>query len=303
MKNHEHWPFLHSFVKVAEAGSFTLAAERLEISKSHLSKQISQLEQNLGTQLLVRTTRKMKLTDEGEQLYLKCTRLFGELEEAVQSAANPDSQLAGHLRVVCPDIIGEQYVARAATEISKLYPQLQVDVQVTMRTIDLIAEGYDIVVRFGDLDDSSLRARQVFALPHVVCASPAYFSEHGVPDSIDQLEAHNCLKSAFEPCVPWHFAVDGKQIEFLPKGSWTSNSGPALVNAALQGVGICRLPEIYLRTHINAGTLVPVLEEFRSNPLPVWMVYPNSRYTPAKVRMFIDYFSDNIERLIRVCPV
>jgi len=303
MKNHGHWLNLHSFVKVVEAGSFTRAAERLEVSKSHLSKRVSQLEQQLGTQLLVRTTRQMKPTDQGQQLYLTCAHLFSELDSAMQSAASPDLNLAGHLRVVCADIIGEQYVVRAATEVSKLYPQLEVDVQVTMRDVDLIAEGYDIAVRFGDLNDSSLRARQVFALPHVVCAAPAYFLDHGTPNTVDQLAAHNCLKGAFEPCVVWHFKVQGKPIHFLPQGSWTSNSGPALVNAAVQGVGICRLPEIYVQTHINAGRLVPILEEFRSEPLPVWMVYPNARYTPAKVRMFIDYFSNNIQRLIQACPI
>lgn len=300
MKEHGHWLLVQSFVKVIDAGSFTLAAERLEISKSHLSKRISQLEQQLGTQLLVRTTRSLRPTDAGQTLYLKCAGLFSELEEAVLSVTSSDLNFNGLLRVVCADIVGELYVARAATEVSRLYPKLQVEVEVTPRTVDLVAEEYDIAVRFGELDDSSLRARQVYALPHVVCASPAYFTQHGIPETIEQLDAHNCLRAAFEPCVLWCFTVGGKQVALLPKGSWMSNSGSALMNAALDGVGICRLPEIYLRPHIKAGRLVPVLEEFRSDPLPVWMVYPNARYTPAKVRMFIDYFRDNIERLILI---
>lgn len=298
MKEHGHWLLVQSFVKVIDAGSFTLAAERLEISRSHLSKRISQLEQQLGTQLLVRSTRSLRPTDAGQTLYIRCAGLFFELEEAVQSVTSPGLSFTGVLRVVCPDIVGELYVARAATEVSRLYPKLQVEVEVTARTVDLVAEKYDIAVRFGDLGDSSLRARQVYALPHVVCASPTYFAQHGIPETIEQLDEHNCLKAAFEPCVSWHFTVGGKQVQLLPQGSWMSNSGSALMNAALDGVGICRLPEIYLRPHIKTGRLVPVLEEFRSDPLPVWMVYPNSRYTPAKVRMFIDYFRDNIERLI-----
>lgn len=303
MKDHGHWQLVHSFINVVDAGSFTLAAERLEISRSHLSKRITLLEQKLGKPLLVRTTRQMRTTDEGKLLYLKCARLFSELEEAVQCVSSTDFNYTGVLRVVCPDIVGELYVARAATEVGRLYPGLQVEVEVTARTVDLVAEGFDIAVRFGELHDSSLRARQVYALPHVVCASPAYFAQHGVPQTIKQLEAHNCLRAAFEPCVSWCFTVGGKQVEITPKGSWMSNSGSALMNAALDGVGICRLPEVYLRTHIQVGRLVPVLEEFRSDPLPVWMVYPGSRYTPAKVRMFIDYFRDNIERLIQTCRI
>jgi len=303
MKNQGQWLYLHSFIQVVEAGSFTLAADRLETSKSLLSKRVSQLEQKLGTQLLVRTTRHMRLTEEGQALYDKCTRLFNELDEAVRSAASPEASFTGHLRVVCPDIVGDLYVAIAATEVSKLYPKLQVDVQVTMRDVDLVAEECDIAVRFGDLDDSSLKARKVFELPHVVCASPLYFAKRGYPTAIGQLKEHNCLRAAFDPCASWRFKVDGQCQEIQPVGSWMSNSGPALVNAALEGVGMCRLPEIYVRSHLKAGRLVAVLEEFRSDPLPVWMVYSGSRYTPAKVRMFIDYFRDNIKRLTDTYPV
>lgn len=290
---------MESFVQVVGAGSFSAAADRLNVSRSLLSKKVSQLEQHLGTQLLVRTTRRINPTDAGQALFQKCERLFSDLEEARQAVLSLDVKPTGHLRVVCTDVLGERYVARAAAEICAAHPQLKVDVHVTMRTVDLVAEGYDLAIRYGVLNDSSLKARRVFQLPHVVCASPRYLAQHGWPRAIEDLRKHNCLVATFDPCAKWHFNVDGKDISVDLQGNWRSNSGSALMTAAVEGVGICRLPELYVRDYIATGQLVPILEGFRSDALPVWMVYPNARYTPAKVRLFIDYFCENIERLSR----
>jgi DNA-binding transcriptional LysR family regulator len=288
---------MESFVHVVGAGSFSAAAARLNVSKSLLSKKVTELEKQLGTQLLVRTTRRLNPTDAGQALYQKCERLFSDLEEVQQSVSNLHVVPRGHLRVVCTDILGEQYIARAAAEICSAHPQLRVDVHVTMRTVDLVAEGYDLAVRYGTLIDSSLRARKVYALPHVVCASPAYLRKRGVPHSVEELKSHNCIVATFEPCATWHFEVDGRDTAIDLQGNWRSNSGAALVTAAVEGVGICRLPELYVREHLRSGRLVPLLQEFRSEPLPVWMVYPNARYTPAKVKLFIEYFAQHVGRL------
>jgi len=291
---------MESFVQVVDAGSFSAAAGRMNVSKSLLSKKVSQLERHLGTQLLVRTTRKLNPTDAGQALFQKCERLFNDLEEAEQALLSLDVKPRGHLRVVCTDVLGEQYVAKAAAEICSMYSQLKVDVHVTMREVDLVAEGYDLAIRYGDLSNSSLKARKVYELPHVVCASPKYFAEYGKPRTIDDLRQHNCIIATFDPCATWRFKVNGREVPIDLKGNWRSNSGSALITAAVEGIGICRLPELYLRDFLRNGKLVPILEEFRSDPLPVWMVYPNARYVPAKVRLFIDYFCDNIERLSRL---
>ena len=303
MRTTGRWDLMESFVHVVTAGSFSAAADRMNVSKSLLSKKVSQLERHLGTQLLVRTTRRLHPTDAGQTLYHKCERLFSDLEEAEQSVLSLDVMPRGHLRVVCTDILGEQYVARAAAEICGAHSQLKVDVHVTMRIVDLVAEGYDLAIRYGELTDSSLKARKVYELPHVVCASPGYLARHGTPRTIDELRKHNCLVATFEPCATWHFKIDGRDVAIDLQGNWRSNSGSALVTAAVEGVGICRLPELYVREHLRNGALVEILKDFRSDPLPVWMVYPNSRYTPAKVRIFIDYFCENIGRLTRVQPL
>lgn len=294
------WELMESFVQVVDAGSFSAAAERLHVSKSLLSKNVSRLERHLGTQLLVRTTRRLNPTDAGAALYQKCERLFSDLEEAEQSVLSLDVMPRGHLRVVCTDVLGEQYIAKAAAELCALHSQLKVDVHVTMRVVDLVAEGYDLAIRYGTLNDSSLKARKVYELPHVVCGSPAYFAKFGVPNTIEELRRHNCLVATFDPCATWHFKVDGKDVPVDLQGNWRSNSGSALITAAVEGVGICRLPELYVRDYLKRKLLVPILEDMRSAPLPVWMVYPNARYVPAKVRLFIDYFCDNIDRLSKL---
>lgn len=296
------WDLLQAFVNVVEAGSFAKAAQKLDVSRSLLSKKITQLERQLSTQLLVRTTRRLSTTDAGQSLFQKCERLFGDLKEAEESVQNLEVVPRGHLRVVCTDVLGEQYIARAAAEICALHPQLKVDVHVTMRKVDLIAEGYDLAIRYGGQDDSSLRARKVYELPHVVCASPAYFGKWGTPHSIEDLRRHNCLVATFDPCSTWNFRIDGRNVQVDLEGNWRSNNGSALITAALEGVGICRLPVLYVRDHLASGRLVPVLEDYRSDPLPVWMVYPNARYVPAKVRLFIDHFCDNMQRWSQLTP-
>ncbi len=296
------WDLMQSFVQVVDAGSFSAAAERMHVSKSLLSKNVSRLERHLGTQLLVRTTRRLNPTDAGAALFQKCERLFNDLEEAEQSVLSLDVAPRGHLRVVCTDVLGEQYIARAAAEMCALHPQLKVDVHVTMRVVDLVSEGYDLAIRYGELNDSSLKARKVYELPHIACASPHYLAKHGTPRTVDDLKDHNCIVATFDPCATWHFKVDGRDIPVNLQGNWRSNSGSALITAAVEGVGICRLPVLYVRDYLRSGQLVPILEDFRSDPLPVWMVYPNARYVPAKVRLFIDYFCDNIERLSQLGP-
>src|SRR5262249_38977206 len=146
-----------------------------------------------------------------------------------------------------------------------------------------IAEAYDLAIRYGDLVDSSLKARKVYDLRHVVCASPSYFAKNGTPQAIDDLRAHNCIVATFDPCATCHFKVDGRELAIDLQRNVRSNSGSGLVTAAVAGVGICRLPVLCVRDFLRSGQLVPTFESYRSDPLPVWMVYPNARYVPAKV--------------------
>lgn len=288
------WDLLHTFVYVVDSGSFSVAAKRLDVSKSLVSRKIARLEQHLGTQLLFRTTRRINPTDAGHDLFTKCVRLFNSLEEAEQSVLDVEDLPRGHLRIVCTDVLGERYVSLATARFSKLYPNLKIDVHVTSRLVDLVAEGYDIAVRYGRLTDSSLKARKVFNLPHVVCASPQYFEEHGAPDEIEDLQQHNCLVATFDPCATWRFRVGKKNIDIDLEGNWRSNNASALIEAAVAGLGICRLPELYVRDYLDSGRLVSIFDKYQHDGFPVWLVYPNTRYVSAKVRLFIDYVCENI---------
>ncbi len=300
MSTVKRWDLLETFVYVVDSGSFSAAAERLKVSKSLVSRKISQLEKHLGTQLLFRTTRKINPTDAGYTLFLKCERLFSNLEEAEQAVLNLEDVPRGHLRIVCTDILGEKYISLAAAKFSSLHPQLKVDVHITSRLVDLVAEGYDMAVRYGKLNDSSLKARKVMELPHVVCASPDYFKEHGKPEKIEDLLQHNCLVATFDPCTTWHFKIGKQTVDVDLQGSWRSNNASALITASKQGLGICRLPELYLRDYLKSGELISIFEEYRYDYFPVWLVYPNTRYVSAKVRMFIDFFTDNIIELSEI---
>lgn len=290
-----HWEALETFVHTVECNSLTLAAERLGVSRSLVSRHIAQLEAHLGTQLLFRTTRRIRPTDAGSMLFQKCERLFTELYEAEQAVMNRRTEPKGLLRIVCTDILGEQYVARAAAQFCIQFPQVQADVHITMRDVDLVAEGYDLAVRYGQLEESTYRARKVTELQHVVCAAPAYLERCGTPERPEDLVRHNCLVATFAPCSFWHFVEDGRDIPLRLCGNWRSNNGSSLITGALHGLGICWLPELYVRDSLLSGALVPLLESFQAEPMPVWLIYPDTRHVPAKARLFIDHFVEFAE--------
>ena len=291
------WDLMEAFVRVLHAGSFSAAAAQMDVSKSLLSKKVSKLERNLGTQLLVRTTRRLHPTDAGQAFFQQCERLLDEYDRAEQSMLNLDVVPRGHLRVACTDILGERYVSTLAAEFASLHAQLRIDVHVTSRQVDIVSEGYDLAIRYGELSDSSLKARKVYELPHIVCASPKYLAKHGKPSAIEHLKEHNCLVATFDPCATWRFRKGQQTVAVELQGSWRSNNASALIAAALEGVGICRLPELYVRSFLRNKQLVPILEKYRSAPLAVWMLYPNTRIVPYRARAFIDYFCDRMPKL------
>ena len=288
------WELLQIFVSVVDCGSFSAAAKRLDVSKSLVNKRISQLERRPGTQVLFRTTRQLSPTDAGETLFRKCDRLFSSLEEAEQSVLNLEDVPRGPARGLHRHPRRTLHVADGGP-LQRPAPPTQ-----NRRARHLPAgrpgrEGYDLAVRYGKLTDSSLKARKVFELPHVVSASPAYFEAHGKPGTPDELRDHSCLVANFEPCATWRFRIGGHNVDIDLEGNWRSNNASALITACVQGLGISRLPELYVREYLRRGELVSILNAYQSDPLPVWLVYPNTRFVSTKVRMFIDFFAEKIE--------
>lgn len=282
------WQAYQALVAVIECGSYTAAADRLGMSKSAVSRLVSSLEDRLGSQLMFRTTRQVAPTNLGRSIYSRCVEAFSELERIEQDAMGHDAVPRGRLRVAAADVVfGDRWVAPLVADLAKEYSQLEIELLVTDRMVDIVGEGYDIAIRYNSLLDSSLRAQKVCELPHVCAASPGYLRRAGTPATPEDLVRHSCLVASFEPCKRWNFRGMARGKPPPPNGHVLSNSGPALIAAALAGIGIVWLPELYMREDIQAGGLVEVLSAYRGKPMPVWAVYPTRRQTTAKVQIFV----------------
>lgn len=277
---------IEAFIAVVECGGFSKAAEKLGVSKSHISRQISALEEHLDALLLNRTTRVVTLTDVGQNFYPTCRDLLASLGEAEQAIIEQQHQVRGLLTVSAAGQFGEDYVAPAALKFMALYPSVQINLDFSNRLVDLVAEGYDLAIRAGTLKDSSLIARRIAPRKLLICASPEYFARQGTPGSPYALRNHNCLMGTL---TTWRFREKGRHVDLRIEGNWRSNNGRALVHAALAGIGIVQLPSFYLQPHIDNGSLVTALEDYYPTDTGTWAVYPSNRHMSHKVRLFINF--------------
>lgn len=284
---------IEAFVKVAETRSFSEAAQRMNASKSAISRQVSALEAELGARLFHRTTRSLTLTEAGQGYFERASRILADLEEASLAVSQLQAAPRGRLRVNAPMSFGFLHLAPALPEFLQLYPELSVDVTMNDRFVDLVDEGFDVAVRIGQLDDSSLIARRLAPIRRVLCASPDYLKAHGAPASPEDLKAHQCLCNSNIPLGhEWRFvAPDGKAWPVEVSGRFNANNGDALRIAALNGLGIAHLPTFIVGGDLQAGTLITLLDEFVPQTLSLNAVYPHARHLSPKVRAFVDFLS------------
>ncbi|MEP0020819.1 MULTISPECIES: LysR substrate-binding domain-containing protein [Marinobacter] len=287
----QRWEGVNEFVAVAETESFTRAAKRLDVSTAHVSRQISALEDRLSTRLFYRTTRRVSTTEAGQIYYQHCRQILDALEQAERSMTNMQLVPQGRLRLTAPVTYGEKSIAPLVNDFVLRYPELDVEMKLTNQQLDLVAEGYDLAVRLGKLDDSSLMARRLAARTLYVCASPAYLAVHGTPHSLSELEHHNCLQGNLGY---WRFQDAGHPRNVRIRGNVRCDSGRALLDAALKGVGIVQLPDYYVGPALDAGTLIPLLTHYQEDDDGIWAVYPHNRHLSPKVRMLLDYFVDSL---------
>ena len=287
----QRWEGVNEFVAVAETESFTRAAKRLDVSTAHVSRQISALEDRLSTRLFYRTTRRVSTTEAGQIYYQHCRQILDALEQAERSMTNMQLVPQGRLRLTAPVTYGEKSIAPLVNDFVLRYPELDVEMKLTNQQLDLVAEGYDLAVRLGKLDDSSLMARRLASRTLYVCASPAYLAVHGTPHSLSELEHHNCLQGNLGY---WRFQDAGHPRNVRIRGNVRCDSGRALLDAALKGVGIVQLPDYYVRPALKAGTLIPLLTHYQEDDDGIWAVYPHNRHLSPKVRMLLDYFVDSL---------
>lgn len=302
---------IRAFVTIAEHGSFTKAAQILQSSRAHLSRQLAQLEKQLGVQLIIRTTRAQRLTPVREQFFQQCLASLQSIEQAVITAKEDTAQLQGNICINCVGgVIGEDIISKVISEFSLLYPAINVELDFSSPRVDLISEAFDLVVRMGELEDSGLVARKLTDIKVKVLASPDYLKQYPTIQHPRDLESHNCLTGSIKR---WRFHQKVQtpesnlinELEVKTSGNFNCKSGRALVNAAKSGNGIVRLPELYCENEIDTRTLISVFEQadldeaqrWHSPDVPLFLLYHRNRYQPARLKLLIDFiclhFSSN----------
>lgn len=279
---------LRSFVEVVESGGLNRAASRLGVSKSIVSRRITRLEADLGTRLLTRSTRGINPTEAGIDFKARCDRILAELEEARDAVAQQGRSARGRLRLSAPMALGVHHLGPVLTELARLHPALELDVSYTDRVVDLLGEGFDAAIRIGSLRDSSLVARRIAPVHAVVVASPEYLSRHGRPRTPQDLNAHECLIYTGGLVPEWRFQSGKRRISIRPQGRLRSDSGEAILQWAIAGLGIGDAPSFMVSDAIECGALEPLLLDFARPEYSIHVVRPPGSHVPGKVRVLID---------------
>ncbi|MCP1726577.1 DNA-binding transcriptional LysR family regulator [Natronospira proteinivora] len=282
------------FCQVVERGSFTAAADALDLSKGAVSKYIGRLESRLGVRLLHRTTRRLALTEAGDAYYKRASRALAELLEAEQEVTEHADRPRGHLRISAPTFYGAEILSRHLEEFRRRYPDISLDLILDNRLVDLVEERFDAVIRLSAPRDSSLVMRKLKDIPIVTCASPTYISRHGRPSSQEALNEHECLVYTGSPRAhDWTYIDnDGNRYAVRVNGSIQSNDDHLLRQAALDGLGILRMPRLFLEEAILRGDLIPLWTDDSAPGAMLTVLYPSRRDLPAKVQAFVKFMID-----------
>jgi DNA-binding transcriptional LysR family regulator len=290
---------MQAFVAVVDAGSFVRGAEALQVSKSVVSRLVSEMEERLGVRLLQRTTRKLSLTWEGERFHERCKELLAGVGDAEGEITHRTGEVIGELRVSAPSTFGLTHLAPLWPVFLTRHPKLTLDVTLADRFVDLVDEGYDMAVRIAQLPDSSLVSRQLATTRLVLCATPDYLRAHGAPESPADLAAHTVFAyKLLSTGDQWQF--EGPQgrttVKVTPR--MRSNSGDSCCEAALQHHGIVLQPSFLVGAHMESGALMEVMPNYRSIELGIYAVYPSRKQLAPKVRVLVDFLVESFrERL------
>jgi len=280
------WEGIEAFVQVVKLGTLSAAARELQVSVSHISRVISRLENSLGAQLLYRTTRSVRPTEVGQAYFEQCQQLLEGFGLAEQQVRDYQTEPTGLLRLSCGTVFGERYVAPLLNRFMAQYPGLELDLHLTNRTVDLVRDGYDLAVRMGMLRDSALVGRRLCARREFIVAAPEYLQREGEPESVSDLIAHQCLIGSNDQ---WRIQTEQGVRELRVKGRWRANSGLAILDAALKGLGVAQLPDYYVAGYLESGQLVALLPDTEIRDAAVWALYPKSRHLAPKVRLLVDF--------------
>ncbi|PJG86363.1 LysR family transcriptional regulator [Conservatibacter flavescens] len=280
------------FCRVVESQSFTQAAAQQNISVAMASKLVSQLEEQLKTRLLQRTTRKIVPTEAGLIYYQRCQVILTELDEADSSISNHATSLQGNLTVSVPRDFGLLFITPNLSQFVKTHPNLHVNIEFTDRKVDLVAEGYDLALRIGQLTESSLVAKKVASSTMHVVASPAYLAENGIPEFPEALQKHQCLIYNSPHNFTWELTKNKHTHRVKLQSKLVSNNGLTLTELAKSGIGIINSPRFLIEKELQSGELVEIFADYQQNKIDLNVLYPHRRYLAAKVRAFIDFLSE-----------
>lgn len=288
---------IQAFISVVDAGSFTVAADRLDVARSAISRRVSALEERLGVQLLRRTTRTLNLTRTGRSFYERGVRILADMAEAEAAVQQEHAELRGTLRIALPLSFSVRHMCRPLAAFRKLHPKLKFDVDLNDRKVDIIEESVDVALRIGRLEDSSLIARRLFEMHSVVCASPNYLSVHGVPQTPEDLKKHQCLVYAnLTDPDKWRYRnSDGDSHSVTVRSVLQATSGDFLCNAAALGQGIVMQPTFIASDAIRRGNLQPILTDYIWPSSPAYALYPPAKHLSYRVRAFIDFLVEKFE--------
>ena len=304
MKKEISLPDIQAFVVIAQQGSFTKAAEILGCSRSYLSRQLNQLEAQLGVSLIIRTTRAQRLTQQGEAFFQQCQQSLSKIDAAVSQALDSAGDLSGPLNINCVGgYIGETLIMDLINGFSRLYPNIYIKLDFDSRRVDLIAGEFDFVFRMGSLEDSALIARKLMDIEIVTLASPAYFNVKGRPIHPRELKQHQCITGSVKQ---WRFvstSLKSEQGEALiedvqVKGAFSCKNGHAMINNAKAGLGIVRVPAMYCEAEIEKGELVPLFNDWQAANVAFNLIYLQDSYQSQKLQVFkqyvIRYFEEQV---------
>lgn len=290
------------FTRVVECSSFTRAAATLGVPRSSVSAAILELESRLGARLLHRTTRQVSPTQDGAAFYTRCLQLIADVEEAEGVFRHSASKPSGRLKVDVPGRIGRLIIAPALPEFLERYPQIDIDLGVTDRAVNLIEDSVDCVLRVGPLADSGLIARSIGQLRLINVASPAYLERHGVPVGPDDLKDHlavNYTSPSTGRTEEWEWLEKGVLRSLPMSGRVTANSAEAYIACCVAGLGLIQIPAYDVRSHLEAGDLVEVLQDFPAEPMAMTILYPTRQHLSHRLHVFADWLEELLRDVVR----
>ncbi|SDR31666.1 transcriptional regulator, LysR family [Paraburkholderia fungorum] len=288
------------FVATVDARNFTAAASRLSLSKQFVSRRVMALEEALGVQLLIRNTRKLAVTELGQEFYERARRILGEVEDAEQAMSLRRAGPRGLLRVSAPMSFGMMHLSPLVAMFLRENGEVRFDMELSDRTVDVVGEGFDMAIRIGVLPDSTLVAQKLVDVRMVACCSPGYARRRGKPAVPADLARHACLLYGHGGAVSWDFVVDGTVKGVEVHGPLRANNGDLIRDAAVAGLGIVRLPDFIVADALRSGQLMPVLEDFLPGATSVYAVYPQHRQSSVTIRAFVEFLRAQLRKQFAV---